>query len=201
MTKQERKPQFGPHESIRRYVAELGVESTHGADLMRLVRSAGHLYDAIMTAKMRDEQLSIQRMRLLWRLFGHECQGGEWLNPTQLSKGLGISKNTVSAHIRALEESGLLEREVDSDDLRQFQIRLSEAGRELLRRLTPGHITFMNDLIQELAPDEIEQLQQLLMKLLASLHRHGCAPNGECGHGEHFAQWTTHAAEQEGDGA
>jgi DNA-binding MarR family transcriptional regulator len=109
---------------------------------------------------------------MLLRLWIEEEMGGESLSPTQLSHAQKLSKNTVSAHLRSLEEQALIERELDADDLRQFRIRLTAQGRDLVQQSTPGHMTFLNDLTAELAPNEIETLQILLQKLHGSLMRH-----------------------------
>jgi DNA-binding MarR family transcriptional regulator len=98
--------------------------------------------------------------------------GTSAVSPTQLSKAQNVSKNTISAHLRALEEQGLIIRELDAADRRQFRIRLSDAGRTLVRASIPGHIEFMNDLLAGLDADEVAQLQGLLEKLIRSLAEH-----------------------------
>lgn len=158
---------------MRRYLRHLGVEFTTGAELMHRVRMAANFYDAIMVAKMREGKLSPPRFRLLLCLFGHEAEGETWLNPTRLSKELGLSKNTVSAHLRALEKWGLVERQVDPDDLRQFQICLADAGRDHIRQAAPEHLRLLDELAQALPPHEIEQLLTLLDKLIVSLELYG----------------------------
>ena len=80
-----------------------------------------------------------------------------------------LSKNTISAHLRHLEEQGLIEREIDPDDLRTFRIQLSEEGRRLMNESLPVHIRFLNRLSDSLTAEEIEQTEILLGKLHDSL--------------------------------
>lgn len=157
--------------NFHRLMTDLGVEQFHGVELLRLVKMTSNAYDMLTAERMRDENLSAPRWRLLWHLF-MAAQEGDVLSPTQLSQMQRLSKNTVSAHLRSLEEQGLIAREVDPNDLRQFRIRLTEAGRELVRTSTPGHMRFLNDLTDALTPEEITHLQHLLQKLHHSLLRH-----------------------------
>jgi DNA-binding MarR family transcriptional regulator len=159
-------------EHIRRFLTEYGVTDARGLEIMRLVRRAAHAYDMSMSGLMRDRQLSAPRWRLLLRLYMEERCGTPAVSPTQLSKAQNVSKNTISAHLRALEEQGLIIRELDAADRRQFRIRLSDAGRTLVRASIPGHIEFMNDLLAGLDADEVAQLQGLLEKLIRSLTEH-----------------------------
>lgn len=149
-------------------MAELGVGELYGVELLRLVKMTANAYDTLTTERMRTENLSSPRWRLLWHLFMEDQQGGT-LSPTQLAQLQRLSKNTVSAHLRSLEEQGLIAREIDREDLRQFQIRLTESGRALVRSATPGHMHFLNELAEDLTPEEIRMLQELLQKLHSSL--------------------------------
>jgi DNA-binding MarR family transcriptional regulator len=164
------------HQTFRRLLAEHGITATHGVDLMRLIRMLANAYDVLLEAQMRDENLSIPRWRLLIHLYAAEQSGEASVSPTRLSHVQNVSKNTISALLRSLEEDGLIERELDPEDRRQFRIRLSTAGRALIRRTTPHHVRYLNALVADLDPEEIGQLQILLEKLYASLVRHGRLP-------------------------
>ncbi|MBX2996913.1 MAG: MarR family transcriptional regulator [Caldilineaceae bacterium] len=172
-------PDSSVHEKFLRAITGLGVSQMHGVELLRLIKMAASAYDAALAERMRKEDLSAPRWRILLRLWGEEEAGCPSLSPTQLSQAQKLSKNTVSAHLRSLEEQELIERELDAEDLRQFKIRLTARGRDLVRQITPGHMLFLNDLTVDLSPHEIESLQILLQKLHGSLIRHanleGCA--------------------------
>jgi MarR family transcriptional regulator, organic hydroperoxide resistance regulator len=157
------------HEIFRQAMVDLGIQEFHGVELLRLVKMTANAYDMITAERMRVENLSAPRWRILLRLWGEERCGVQSLSPTQLSQAQRLSKNTVSAHLRSLEEQGFIERALDTEDLRQFQIRLSQKGRDLVRDSTPGHMAFLNELAGDLSPQEIELLQELLQKLHRSL--------------------------------
>lgn len=153
---------------------EHGLTDLHGVDMLRLVHQLANTYENITSEHMRGSGLSEPRWRLLMRLLIAERLGAPSVHPTQLSKTQHVSKNTISSHLRTLEEDGLIARELDSEDRRQFRIRLSPAGRALVLQATPQFVTLLNRLASGLSTIEVEQLQQLLQKLHQSMLTHGC---------------------------
>ena len=154
-----------------RLLAEVGVTETHGLELLRLVKMCNGAYDTILGEQMRQDSMSSPQWRLLVRLLVAAQGANKSLTPTELARSQRLSKNTVSAHLRSLEERGLIERQIDPDDLRAFRIQLSAEGLRVMRHSLPIHIRFLNDLATGLSSDEIEQLQTLLEKLHLSLLR------------------------------
>jgi DNA-binding MarR family transcriptional regulator len=153
---------------FQRLMAEHGITETHGVDVLRMISMLANVYDVIVQAHMREENLSAPRWRLLLHLYAAELRGEAAVSPTQLSRFQNVTKNTVSSLLRSLEEDGLIERELDR--------RLSASGRELIRSSTPGHVAYLNHLVSDLSPTEIDQMQALLDKLHASLIHHGNLP-------------------------
>ena len=126
---------------------------------------------------LRDAQLSGPRWRLLLHLHVAEYTGKTSLSPTELSSLQVVTKNTISSLLRSLEDQGLIERTLDPNDRRQFQIGLTDEGRDLVRTSTPQLMAYLNQLTSGLSSDEISQLQALLDKLHRSLVDHGDLPD------------------------
>ncbi len=164
------------HESLHQFMECYGVAETHGVEIFGLVRQIAQTYDSILNQEMRDEQLTPQRWRLLTLMFVEEQAGISSISPTHLSRAHGLSKNTISAHLRALEDSEMIERELDANDLRQFKIRLTDSARQLISNSTPGHLRFLNELADALTPAETDEFLRLLHKLHRSLVAHGGLP-------------------------
>ncbi len=167
-------------QQFKNLMAEHGIAETHGVEVMRMIRILANAYDAIVQAHMREENLSAPRWRLLLQLYAAEMRGETAVSPTRISRFQNVTKNTISSLLRSLEEDGLIERELDRNDRRQFNICLSSAGRELIRASAPGHVAYLNELIADLNPDEIDQLQALLEKVHGSLVHHGDLPSTYC---------------------
>jgi DNA-binding MarR family transcriptional regulator len=72
-------------------------------------------------------------------LVSEELDGRGTLNPSEISSLQGTSRNTISALIKDLEDEALLARELDQDDRRKFNIRLTEAGRRKVKMHSKNH--------------------------------------------------------------
>ncbi len=164
---------IAPNESdgFRQLLAESGVDHADGIEVLRLIKMCAGAYDRILGERMRDEEISLPQWRILIRLYLAERNSHAALTPTDLAHSQCLSKNTISAHLRALEELHLIERQLDPNDLRAFRIRLTAESRSLIRSSTPLQLEFLNELIAQLSSKECEMLQGLLTKLVESLQR------------------------------
>lgn len=110
--------------------------------------------------------LSYAQYRILLSLFyAEELHGRSQLNPSEISDAQGTSRNTISGLIRALENEGLVERQLDEQDRRKFNIRLSQRGRALVKTHSSAHMQTVSQCFTALSPAEQETLQQLLAKV------------------------------------
>jgi DNA-binding MarR family transcriptional regulator len=153
--------------AVRSLLHELvGDMDTTGIELVRLIRMVANQYESAVDGHLGADGLSGPRWALLLRLLAEErCSAQGSASPTRLSHSQNVSKNTISALLRGLEEQGLIERTLDPDDKRAFRIRLTEAGRQLVQATAPGHIAYLNDLVSALTAEERAQLTALLVKL------------------------------------
>jgi DNA-binding MarR family transcriptional regulator len=170
-------------QAFEQLLREHHITDLHGLELLRLVHMLANAYETVNNEHLSHARLSGPRWSLLLRLWGAEQLGAPFVHPTQLSHTQNVSKNTISSHLRSLEEQGLIERAIDPSDKRQFHIRLSERGRALVQAVTSDHLRFLNHLTADLSPTDVEQLQQLLLRLYQSLVKHGnlperCVPTG-----------------------
>ena len=82
---------------------------------------------------------------------------------------LMLTSSGATKRLDRLERAGLVERTPDPDDRRGVIITLTEAGHELIDRVTEAHMANENRLLGGLGADEREQLADLLRKLGLSL--------------------------------
>ena len=109
---------------------------------------------------------SFAQYRVLMHLFFAEQMGdSSQLNPSEISDRQGVSRNTMSSFIRNLEDDGLIERRLDPDDRRRFNISLTDSGRALVEQHTRNHLKTIDHCFSTLTPEEQETLFQLLQKL------------------------------------
>jgi DNA-binding MarR family transcriptional regulator len=93
------------------------------------------------------------------------------MNPSEISAQQGISRNTVSALIRDLEKDGLIERHLDQEDRRRFNIQLTPDGRALVREHAGAHFRFVGNCFGDLTPDQQNALGELLDNLATNIER------------------------------
>ena len=88
-------------------------------------------------------------------LIGDEQLGRkEGITPTLLSRYQSVSKNTISALLRGLEEQGFIQRALDPVDHRIFRIQLTPAGRQFVQTTSPDRMMYLNQLVSGLKVDE-----------------------------------------------
>lgn len=146
------------------------VEDMHDLELFRKLRAVTHLIGYLKGDYHKGTRLSASRMRLLIHLaIADQLNGVGGLLPSELSKYLRVSRNTVSALLKGLEEQKLVERHLHPTDHRQFLIRLTPAGEQAARVQAPQFATFVSELMSILTLEERLMLSQILDKLIGGL--------------------------------
>jgi DNA-binding MarR family transcriptional regulator len=144
-----------------------GMEIAHG------IRVLSRLFDLAVNRSPEFGELSGPRLGILLRLY-MEMEHG---NPDGIKSGaLGrfqdVKKNTISALLKGLEGDGLIERSQHPTDRRASLVRITPAGRKLVRSTAPLRFGFMNEVVSSLSIAEQDDLIRLLVKLHGSLSAH-----------------------------
>jgi len=164
---------------LKRYLRKIaGEKAIQGFEIGNLIRKIGNMYDTVLNFEYGDSEISNQRLEILAHIYiNSEINENEKITPTNLSHFQSVNKNTISSLINGLEGQGLLIRETDSSDRRVVRLKITDAGRDVVKASIPGQIDYMNSMSSELTDDEKDQLIELLTKLLISMknnvHRHG----------------------------
>lgn len=93
----------------------------------------------------------------------------EPISQQELSAKSGIDPSTMVARMDALDEQGLVERSRGAEDRRSYEIRLSPAGRKVLKQLRVEAQEHGERFFAPLTKAERELLHELLSKLAAEL--------------------------------
>ena len=98
--------------------------------------------------------------------------GEPWaLTPTELYEGLMLSSGAMTSRLDRLERKGLIERVPAPSDRRSILVRLTPAGLALIDRVLPLHVANEQQALAPLTAKEQKQLNELLIKLVAGLHK------------------------------
>ena len=134
--------------------------------LMDELRMVSHTMYQIGESSLAVTGLSYAQYRILLGLyFAEKMEHRTELNPSEISERQGTSRNTISALIRSLEEEGLVERHLDHNDRRKFNICLTAAGRQKVSDHASRHMDVVGRCFKALTKAEQETMSQLLAKL------------------------------------
>jgi MarR family transcriptional regulator for hemolysin len=86
-------------------------------------------------------------------------------NQRELADAVGIQEATLSHHLRAMVEAGLVTRDRDPANRRIHQVRLTEAGEAAFRRLRDTAVAFDRRLRTGLSDEDADTLSRLLGRL------------------------------------
>ncbi len=91
-------------------------------------------------------------------------RAGQPLTMSQLSKELMVSNGNVTGVVDRLEKSGFVERNRAKHDRRIQYIQLTIKGGKEFNQMASQHEHWIADLFDNLSQDEMESLQDLLLK-------------------------------------
>ena len=109
---------------------------------------------------------------------------GRALRMTQLAEASTSSKSRLSHAVARLEERGWIKRTDCPTDRRGQVAQLTDEGFAALAAAAPGHAEQVRrSLIDQLTPDQVEQLREISEKIVASAEpaprsAEGCAESG-----------------------
>ena len=91
------------------------------------------------------------------------------LNSRQLSKLMDINFGTISVYVQRLVDKGLVQRERDQADRRNWWLTLTEPGQAAFAWVMSGAVEYTRDFLSTLDQAEQETLHRLLLKASHSL--------------------------------
>lgn len=143
-------------------------------EVLRLMDEMGVVFRSIHQMgeqSIEEAGLSFAQYQVLMHLFFAEQTGGSnELNPSEMSDRQGVSRNTMSAFIRNLEEKGFVERCLDPNDRRRFNISLTSNGRAIVSQYASDHLETIGQCFSALSHDEQQDLFHLMHKLKAHIN-------------------------------
>ena len=96
-------------------------------------------------------------------------RAGDPLTMSQLSKELMVSNGNVTGVIDRLEKTGFAKRVRAKHDRRVQYIELTSKGRKEFNKMASRHEKWVAELLSDLSMNEMDQLQDLLLKARQSV--------------------------------
>ena len=85
-------------------------------------------------------------------------------NGRQLSKLMDINPGTISLYVQRLVKKGLVQREQDLTDRRNWWLTLTETGQKVYEAMIASAVEYTRDFLSTLNETEQEMLHKLLLK-------------------------------------
>jgi MarR family transcriptional regulator, transcriptional regulator for hemolysin len=90
-------------------------------------------------------------------------------NQRELAEAVGIREATLTHHLNAMDEQGLITRRRDPANRRVHLVELTEAGEAAFQRLRGAAAAFDKQLRAGFSDDEVTDLEALLSRLAANV--------------------------------
>jgi DNA-binding MarR family transcriptional regulator len=137
-----------------------------------LIEVAGLLRHAVEQQLREEGDLSYVQFQLLARLGLDSPTGSERM--TDLADGVVYSRSGLTYQAALLEKAGLVGRAPAADDERGVMVTISDAGRERVEKVLPGHVAVVRELLLE--PLSRAQVETLLSVLAPAREHMRAAP-------------------------
>jgi DNA-binding MarR family transcriptional regulator len=124
---------------------------------------ASALLDQMRMRIWDRDGLTVTQLRVLTHL-----NQREGLSNAELADLLYVTRPSVSALLERLERGGFIRREVAQNDRRGISIWLEDRGRQIVKSLQAESQEYAASLMQDLSPNEIQQLATSLSRLVES---------------------------------
>jgi DNA-binding MarR family transcriptional regulator len=86
------------------------------------------------------------------------------LNASRLSELMDINPGTISVYVQRLVEMGLVQKEQDAEDRRNWWLMLTDLGQTAAQGVIGGAVEYTRDFLAVLGENERQTLHQLLLK-------------------------------------
>lgn len=131
-----------------------------------LTEAVSVLQYAVQQQLRAEGDLSYVQFEILAKL----VDAGRPLTMTDLADGVVYSRSGLTHQAGLLERAGLITREASSDDQRATLVRITDAGRDRVATVLPGHIEVVRNLLFEpLSADDVATLGGIMSRALGHM--------------------------------
>lgn len=133
---------------------------------IRFVQQLGRSYRALVAGFEARTGHTLARWRILILL---ETRGA--MSQKELAKELGIDPAALTRQLKGLERDGWVRREADTQDARLTNVMLTAAGHETVERTMPHRNDYIEWVLGDVSPEQLDALADVLVRLETRLSR------------------------------
>jgi len=129
---------------------------------MFAVNRAARRFDALATRALAADELNFLEGLVLAALF---FETPKLVKPSQLAETFGTTRGTVSHCVTSLEAKGHLQRRIDPDDARAYQLSLKPQGRRCAVRVIAAFDRLQKEIEGEVGKAAMGEMLRAIRKL------------------------------------
>ena len=131
---------------------------------MFAVSRAARRFESLASRALADDNLGFLEGLVLAALF---FEAPRMVKPSQLAETFGTTRGSVSHCISSLEAKGLLQRRIDPDDARAYQLTLKTQGKKCALRVIAAFDKLQKEFENEIGKAPLAEMLKSLRKLEA----------------------------------
>lgn len=130
----------------------------------KMMEEVGEVHKLVQKLTMQScHHLTIEQMRLISFISKNE------VNQKQIAKELRITEATLSVRIRRLVDMGIVEKKMNPDDKRNYQIVLSDFGKTIMNELKQDFDHIHHVICQNMTIDDYDAVLNVIRKIKKNL--------------------------------
>lgn len=129
---------------------------------MFAVNRAARRFEALAAEALAEDSLSFLEGLTLAAVF---FEAPKTIKPSQLAEAFGTTRGNVSHCVSSLEAKGLLQRRIDPEDARAYQLALKPQGKRCALRVIAALDGLQRDFEAEIGKAALGEMLRTLRKL------------------------------------
>jgi len=129
---------------------------------MFAVHCAARRFEALATEVLKDDGLSFLEGLTLAAVF---FEAPKTIKPSQLAEAFGTTRGNVSHCVSSLEAKGFLQRRIDPEDARAYQLALKPQGKRCALRVIAALDKLQRDFEEEIGKAALGEMLRTLRRL------------------------------------
>jgi DNA-binding MarR family transcriptional regulator len=129
---------------------------------MFAVNRAARRFEALAAEVLSDDDLSFLEGLTLAAVF---FEAPKTIKPSQLAEAFGTTRGNVSHCVSSLEAKGLLQRRIDPEDARAYQLALKTQGKRCALRVIAALDKLQREFEAEIGKSSLGEMLKTLRKL------------------------------------
>jgi DNA-binding MarR family transcriptional regulator len=129
---------------------------------MFAVSRAARRFDALANRALADDELSFLEGLALAALF---FEAPKLVKPSHLAETFGTTRGTVSHCVSSLEAKGLLQRRIDPEDARAYQLSLKPQGKRCALRVIAAFDKLQKEFESEIGKAALGDMLKAIRRL------------------------------------